>query len=82
MTWWQVLLVFAGIPAVMFVAITVVVLRLTTPTTPDGIAALQRRREAEEARARQAQAEDPQAENGSEEARPPDRSDDTEEDTR
>ena len=34
MTWGEVLLVFAGIPAVMFVVITVVVLTLTKPTTP------------------------------------------------
>lgn len=37
MTWWQVLPVFVGIPVVMFVLITVVVLRFTTPRVPDGL---------------------------------------------
>ena len=37
MTWWQILLVFAGIPAAMFLLITVVVLRFTTPRVPDGL---------------------------------------------
>ena len=35
--WWQGLLVFVGIPIVMFVLITVVVLRFTTPRVPDGL---------------------------------------------
>ena len=76
MTWWEVLLVFAGIPAVMFAVITVVVLTLTKPTTPDGIAALQRRRQIEEAQAEQAQTEEAQ------DARPSGRSDDPGMDTR
>ena len=38
MTWWQVLLVFVGIPVAMFVLITVVVLRFTTARVPDGLA--------------------------------------------
>ena len=71
MTWWEVLLVFAGIPAVMFMVITVVVLTLTKPTTPDGIATLQRRKQVEDAQAEQAQ-----------DAQPPDRPDDTVMDTR
>ena len=71
MTWWEVLLVFAGIPALMFVVITVVVLTLTKPTTPDGIAALQRRKQIEEGQAEQAQ-----------DAQPPDRPDDTGMETR
>ena len=38
MVWVQVFLIFLGIPAAMFVLITVVVLRLSTPRVPDGIA--------------------------------------------
>lgn len=37
MTWWQVLLVFVGIPVAMFVVITVVVFRFTTARVPDGL---------------------------------------------
>ena len=37
MTWWQVLLVFVGIPVAMFVVITVVVLRFATARVPDGL---------------------------------------------
>ena len=76
MTWGEVLLVFAGIPAVMFMVITVFVLTLTKPTTPDGIAALQRRKQTEEAQAEQVQAEEAQ------DAWPQDRPDDTGMDTR
>lgn len=35
MTWWQILLVFVGIPVVVFLFVTVVVLRFTTPQVPD-----------------------------------------------
>lgn len=38
MTWWQILLVFIGIPAGMFVAVTVLVLRFATARVPDGLA--------------------------------------------
>lgn len=76
MTWWEVLLVFAGIPAIMFVVITVVVLTLTKPTTPDGVATPQRREQIEDAQAEQAQAEEAQ------DAWPADRPDDTGLDTR
>ena len=38
MTWWQVVLVFAGIPAAVFGVVTVVVLRFTTSRVPDGLA--------------------------------------------
>ena len=38
MSRWQVLLVFVGIPAAMFVRITVVVLRFTVARVPDGLA--------------------------------------------
>ncbi len=37
MTWWQILLVFVGIPIVVFLLVTVVVLRFTTPQVPDGV---------------------------------------------
>lgn len=38
MTWWQVLLVFVGVPVAMFVFITLVVLRFTIARVPDGLA--------------------------------------------
>ena len=76
MTWWEVLLVFAGIPALMFVVITVVVLTLTKPTTPDGIATMQRRKQIEDSQAEQAQAEE------ASDAWPPDHPDHTGMDTR
>ncbi len=38
MTWWQILLVFVGIPAAMFVAITLLVLLFATARVPDGLA--------------------------------------------
>lgn len=38
MVWVEVFLIFLGIPAALFVLITVVVLRLTTRRVPDGIA--------------------------------------------
>ena len=44
MVWVQVFLIFLGIPAAMFVLITVVVLRLSTPRVPDGIARQSRQR--------------------------------------
>ena len=59
--------------------ITVVVLTLTKPTTPDGI--LQQRKQAEQAQTEQAQTEQAQAEEA-QDARPPDRPDDTGMDTR
>ena len=37
MNWWQILLVFVGIPIVGFLLVTVVVLRFTTPQVPDGV---------------------------------------------
>jgi hypothetical protein len=37
MTWWQVLLVFVGIPIAISALITVVVLRFTTARVPDGL---------------------------------------------
>ena len=37
MTWWQILLVFVGIPAAVFVLITAVVFRFTTARVPDGL---------------------------------------------
>ena len=37
MTWWQVMLVFVGIPVVVVVLITVVVLRFTVARVPDGL---------------------------------------------
>ena len=37
MSWWQILLVFAGIPVLVFVLITAVVWRFTTPGVPDGL---------------------------------------------
>ena len=49
MVWVEVFLIFLGIPAALFVLITVVVFRLTTPRVPDGIARLsQQRAEAEQ----------------------------------
>lgn len=37
MTWWQILLVFVGIPAGVFLLITGIVLRFTTARVPDGL---------------------------------------------
>ena len=37
MTWWQVVLIFVGIPAILFTTISVVVMRLTKPRVADGI---------------------------------------------
>lgn len=37
MTWWQVLLVFVGIPAGLFALITALVLRFATARIPDGL---------------------------------------------
>jgi hypothetical protein len=37
MTWYEVLLLFVGIPVGLFVLITVLVLRFTTPRVPDGV---------------------------------------------
>ena len=37
MTWWQILLVFVGIPAAAFLLITGLVLRFTTARVPDGL---------------------------------------------
>ena len=37
MSWWQSLLVFAGIPILVFVLITAVVWRFTTVRVPDGL---------------------------------------------
>lgn len=39
MTWWQVLLVFVGIPLAMSAVITIVVLLTSHPKVPAGIAA-------------------------------------------
>ena len=38
MTWWQVVLVFVGIPVAMVVLITVAVVRFTVARVPDGLA--------------------------------------------
>jgi hypothetical protein len=40
MSWWEVLLVFAGIPTLLFAAVTLLVLRFATARVPDGLAAL------------------------------------------
>ncbi|WP_341241163.1 hypothetical protein [uncultured Nocardioides sp.] len=37
MTWWQILLVFVGIPAAIFLLITVAVFRFATARVPDGL---------------------------------------------
>lgn len=37
MPWWQILLVFAGIPALVFALITTAVWRFTTARVPDGL---------------------------------------------
>ena len=37
MTWWQILLVFVGIPAAAFFLRTVVVLRFPSARVPDGL---------------------------------------------
>lgn len=36
--WWQILLVFVGIPAAVFVTVTVLVFRFATARVPDGLA--------------------------------------------
>lgn len=38
MTWWQIALTFVGIPAAIFVLITLVVFRFATARVPDGLA--------------------------------------------
>lgn len=37
MTWWQIILVFVGIPTAAFTVITLLVLRFATARVPDGI---------------------------------------------
>ncbi|WP_343905748.1 hypothetical protein [Nocardioides aquiterrae] len=38
MTWWQIVLVFVGIPAAMFVTVAALVFRFATARVPDGLA--------------------------------------------
>lgn len=47
MSWWEVLLVFVGIPAAVSAAITGVVLLLSHPRVPEGIAAVREQSSAE-----------------------------------
>jgi len=44
-SWWEVGLTFAGIPAVLFVAVTALVMKFSTFHVPDGVAAARRQAE-------------------------------------
>ena len=65
MTWWQILLVFVGIPAAVFLLVTGVVLRFATARVPDGLLRA----------AEQQDADDPTTEAAPEEAGSPDEDD-------